>query len=92
MWRSTEIGLALIVVIYSLYALTQELLYRYVTRSLAETQHEHARWIGICLELTKNGCDTEAKIAADQVVILRREINFYRRLLVWLRRTQGASK
>lgn len=54
---------------------------RRIDRNLAEAQHEHARWIAICLEFTKIGCDAEAKIAAEQVVVLRTEINFYRRWL-----------
>ena len=48
---------------------------------LAETQHEHARWVAICIEFTKAGCEKEAKIAIEQVVVLRAEINFYRRML-----------
>jgi len=48
---------------------------------LAETQHEHARWVAICFEFTKAGCEEEAKIAVEQVVVLRAEINFYRRML-----------
>lgn len=48
---------------------------------LAETQHEHARWVAICFEFTKAGCAPEAKIAVEQVVVLRAEINFYRRML-----------
>lgn len=48
---------------------------------LAEAQHEHARWVAICFEFTKAGCEKEAKIAVEQVVVLRAEINFYRRML-----------
>lgn len=61
-------------------------LHRYVQHKLAEAHYEHARWIAICLEFTKAGCDAEARYAADQVVILRREINQYRRVLAWVER------
>lgn len=60
--------------------------YAHLDWKLAEAQYEHARWIAICLEFTKEGCDDEAKIAAEQVVVLRSEINFYRRMLVRLQR------
>lgn len=63
----------------------QRPLYRCLDRHLAEAQYEHARWVAICLEMTKNRCDVEAKIAAEQVVVLRAEINFYRRTLARLR-------
>lgn len=60
-----------------------------IERNLAEAQHEHARWVSICLEMTKNGCDAEAKIAAEQVVCLRTEINFYRRMLAHLQQARA---
>ena len=71
------------------YTVAQRPLYRYVSRRLEETKREHARWIAICLELTKNGCSAEASFAADQVVVLRREINRYRRVLARVGRMNG---
>ncbi len=53
----------------------------HIEQCLAESQHEHARWVAICFEFTKVGCEEEAKIAVEQVVVLRAEINFYRRML-----------
>jgi hypothetical protein len=53
----------------------------HLERCLAESQYEHARWVAICYEFTKVGCEKEAKIAVKQVVVLRAEINFYRRML-----------
>lgn len=69
------------------YRFGRKSLYHHLEWKLAEAQYEHARWISICLEFTENGCDDEAKIAAEQVVVLRSEINFYRRVLAGVQRT-----
>jgi len=55
--------------------------YAQLENELERTKHEHARWISHCLHWTKIGCDAEAKFAAEQVVALREEINFLRKIL-----------
>lgn len=66
------------------------LLYRFFSRRLATAQYEHARWVAIYFEFDKVDCDAEAKIAAEQVVVLRGEVDFYRRVLGWLQRPTKA--
>jgi hypothetical protein len=63
----------------------------HLERSLADAQHEHARWVAICFKFTKAGCEKEAKIAVEQVVVLRAEINFYRRMLGQNQQTKGSA-
>lgn len=73
--------IAALLVLAIAYTSGRKPLYSYVECHLAEAQYEHARWVAICLEFTGAGCDDEAKIAVEQVVVLRAEINFYRRML-----------
>jgi hypothetical protein len=63
-----------------------------IEEHLAQIQFEHARWVAICLEWTRGRYDREAKIAADQVAVLRGEIDFYRRMLKRIRSTSAKAR
>ena len=73
--------LAILFVLAIVYTSDRKPFRYHLERSLADAQYEHARWVAICFEFTEAGCEKEAKIAVEQVVVLRTEINFYRRML-----------